>query len=135
GRNRAGQGQRANHSRARGRESPGGHPLGEHSAAVVFQFVHPILLVCRIPAVPERPAGHAKSQNQTRSDRCVTSEPILATLPPQYCRLTSQPAIPMRAVTAIASCRVRRSAPRRGGYDPPMTVDAVIFDWGGTLTP
>jgi len=47
----------------------------------MFQFVHPILLVCRIPAVPERPAGHAKSRNQTQSDRCVTSKPILATLP------------------------------------------------------
>jgi hypothetical protein len=44
--------------------------------------VHPILLVCRNPAAPERPAGHAKSQNQTRSDRCVTSRPILATVPP-----------------------------------------------------
>jgi putative hydrolase of the HAD superfamily len=25
--------------------------------------------------------------------------------------------------------------PAAGGYDPPVAVDAVIFDWGGTLTP
>ena len=44
GRHRAGQRQRAERQRASSRDRPGGHP----PADLVFQFVHPILLVCRI---------------------------------------------------------------------------------------
>src|SRR5262245_54413910 len=92
-------------------------------------------LVCRNPAVPERPAGHVKSQNQTQSDRYVTSEPILATLPPAILSFHITAGNPDVAVTASVRCCACRSAARRGGYDPPVAVDAVIFDWGGTLTP